>query len=411
MRIIIITDSPHIPTGLARVGRELALGLYGHGHDMAYLGLFHHSEIPQANLGPVKCWFTNDNLYGQGVFDRIVNRFQPDAVLTIGDMWNFWHIADHSVCKTRKFFQWVAYLPVDGEPIGGGIPPDQIHILEDVDWPIAYTRYAERALRQSVRDEEFLTRLRVIYHGVDPELYKPISPEEKMAAKERFKVGDKFLFLTVCRNQSRKNIPELLRAWKIMSESPEARGRVMLWPHMFFNDPSGWKIDSLLDIIKLRNDSVIYYEQVAHGEHEMLLLPESEVTVLYQIADAFVLISGEGFGLPTLEAMATGIPCVLLDYAASSELGADGRAEMIPCRDFAPWTGLHLTQRPMPNPTDVAKSMMRVYEDKGWRDYIAANGQKFALENTWERTVSEFNSVFMEMEVPFLKPKVLEIIC
>ncbi len=411
MRILVMSDSPFIPTGLAKVGREIALGLYRHGHDVGYLEWFHHGDIPQKNLENIRCWLTNDNSYGANHLDKIVNRFQPEVVLTIGDMWNLWYLADGSMCRTRRWFQWVAYIPVDGEPINGGIPPSQLPILEDVDWPVAYTKYAEAALRKSVRDQEFLTRLRTIYHGVNHNLFKPTDPEFRKKLRHRFGIGDeKFIFLTVSRNQSRKNIPELLRAWKIFSETQEARGRVLLWPHMFFNDPMGWKIDNLLDILQLRNNSIMYYNQVAHAEHEMLLIPEEETAALYQIADAFILIAGEGFGLPTFEAMATKLPCVLLDYAASTELGAEGRAEMIPCKDFATWTGMQLTQRPMPDPAAVARAMMKVYSDRDWRRFIAENGYKFCLDYSWEKVVADFNALMMEIEVPFLRPKALEVV-
>lgn len=410
MKILIMTDSPNIPTGMGRLGRELSTRLRAMGHEIGYIGWWHPADFPQVPPPGVHLWVTNNSHHGSDVLDGIVNRFQPDVLLTIGDFWHLWYISDPGICRTRRFFQWCSYIPVDGEPLNGGIPPAIRAVIEDIDIPVAYTDYAKNAVLKSIFDKETRNRIRTIYHGVDTELFKPMNFEERVKLRDQYGIGDKFLFLTVSRNQSRKNIPELLRAWKQFSEIPEMRGKVCLWPHMYFNDPMGWKIDDLIDIIGLRNNSLMYYEQVAHAQSELFLLPDEELAKLYQIADAFILLSGEGFGLPTFEAMASKIPCILLDYAASSELGADGRAELVPVTGSFTWTGSHLTQRPIPEIDQVVKSMVKVFSDMDYRKSITEAGYKFAKEYTWDRVATDWNNLFIEHEVPFLKPMKMEVV-
>ena len=410
MRILIMTDSFHLPTGMGRVGRELAMGLQRRGHEIGYIGWFHPPEIPANQPAGMRCWFTNNSHYGSDILDNIVNKFQPDILLTVGDFWWLWYINDPNVCRLRRHFQWCSYIPVDGEPIGGGLPPGIIGTVEDIDIPVAYTDYAKRAVLKSTQDRETRNRIRVIYHGVDTETFKPLNPAERRRLRDQFGIGDKFLFLTVSRNQSRKNIPELFRAWKIFSELPETKERVQFWPHMYFNDPMGWKIGDLINVLKLKNQSIMYYDQVAYAESEMLLISDQELAKLYQIADAFILISGEGFGLPTFEAMATGLPCVLLDHSASSELGAEGRAELVPVTDSVTWTGGHLTQRPVPNVDLVVRSMLKVYRDAEYRNEIARKGQAFARQYTWDRVLDDWNTLFLEREIPFMKPIEMEVV-
>ena len=408
-RILVMTDAPNLPTGQARVGREIAAGLKRHNHDVGYFGWFQIPEISMSAPEGMPYWWTNNKYYGSDALDSVVNRFQPDILLTIGDFWNLNYIADPTICKTRRWFQWCSYIPVDGEPIGGGLPPGIAPIVQDIDIPVAYTEYAKAAVMKSVFDQETRNRIRVIYHGVDTNVFKP-DPAERKKIRQQYGIDDKFVFLTVSRNQSRKNIPELFRAWKMFSETPRAKDNVILWPHMNFNDSAGWNIDDMISILDLKNQSIMYYNTVAHSSGHLITVPDAEVARLYQIADAFILISGEGFGLPIFEAMATGLPCILLNHSAASELGAEGRSHLIDINDFITWTGAHLTQRPIPRIENVAAAMEKVFLDASYRSKIAAAGHEFAKRYTWDSVVAEWNALFMEHEVPFAKPMKMEVI-
>ena len=407
-----MSDSLYLPTGLGRVGYELATGLARLGHEIGYIGWWHPAHVitPPPPV-PIEFWPVDGKRGGEEVLDTILDRWQPDALLTIGDLWNLGYVAQPVRCQLRRYVQWIHYLSVDGEPVGGGLPPGCIPTLADVDWPVAYTQYAQRAMATSLgTDTEAMARVRVIYHGVNTEVFTPGDPGERARWRHQYGIDDKFLFLTVCRNQSRKNIPELFQAWKIFSELPEVRGRVVLWPHMVFTDPMGWAIDDLLDVLKLRNRSILYYEQVAHAPSELQLIPDAELARLYQLADAFVLLAGEGFGLPVFEAMATKVPCLLMDCAATGELGAEGRAALVPVTGGLTWTGRHLTQRPIPKVDDIVAAMLKIYRDQVYRESIAQAGYDFARQYPWSRVVGEWAALLRQIEVPFAQPFSLEVV-
>lgn len=410
MKILIMTDSPFIPTGQAKVGREIAIGLARRGNEVGYIGWFHRSDIFPNLPHNIQFWWTHNNHYGADMLDDVVQKFQPDVVLTIGDFWNIGWITDGNICKTRRMFQWCSYIPVDGEPSNGGLPPGIVRVVEDIDIPVAYTEYAKFAVLKSVKSQETRNKIKTIYHGVDTNVFKPADPADRRKRREQFAMQDKFMFLTVCRNQSRKNIPKLFQAWKKFSELPEFKGKVILWPHMFFNDPMGWRIDDILDELKLRNESIMYYNQVAYSQSELHLTTEEQVAKLYQIADAFVLLSGEGFGLPTFEAMATKLPCILLNHSASGELGADGRAHLINQIYTQTWTGSHLTERPVPEIDATVDAFIKIYRDKQYRDSIAQKGFDFSTHYTWDKVTEDWNTLFLHEEIPFLKPMQLEVI-
>ena len=179
MKILILTDSMFIPSGQGRVGREIAHGLGKRGHQIGYIGLWHRQDIfPNAPYN-IQFWPTNNNYHGQDVLDGVIKSFRPDMLLTIGDFWNLAYIADPILCRTRRLFQWCSYIPVDGEPINGGLPPGIQKVIEDIDIPIAYTNYAKNVVLKCVNDQETRNRLQVIYHGVDTNIYHRLDSEKR----------------------------------------------------------------------------------------------------------------------------------------------------------------------------------------------------------------------------------------
>lgn len=95
---------------------------------------------------------------------------------------------------------------------------------------------------------------------------------------------------------------------------------------------------------------------------------DDELAAIYTGAHALVFPSGdEGFGLPTVEALACGTPVVACDVPALREV-LDGRARLIPCGDLE---GLlraaEEAHRPAPEPPawswhDAASATWDVYE-------------------------------------------------
>jgi glycosyltransferase involved in cell wall biosynthesis len=101
--------------------------------------------------------------------------------------------------------------------------------------------------------------------------------------------------------------------------------------------------------------------------------PDRELRYYYQAASAFIFPSFcEGFGLPLLEAMASGVPVVASGVAAMPEV-AGGAASY-----FNP-----------ESPEDMAEKMIRVLEDKSMRQDLIEKGRTRALDFRWEKTAAE----------------------
>jgi glycosyltransferase involved in cell wall biosynthesis len=102
-------------------------------------------------------------------------------------------------------------------------------------------------------------------------------------------------------------------------------------------------------------------------------LSEREMAEIYRSADIFVSSSleGEGFGLPAMEALASGVPSILTEI--SSYQNFDAR------KDFAYFVPTH-------RPDRIAEGVLAFMEDKALRERCTERGIDVAKGFTLERT-------------------------
>jgi len=214
-------------------------------------------------------------------------------------------------------------------------------------------------------------------------------------------------YLIVARNQFRKNIPEIAKAWRKFTEDGKHK-RAVFWPHMNFQDAMGWNLDEICDIMGIRK-TLFYFDRIAHGQSNMALMPEQDLNRLYNVCDVFILLSGEGFGLPLVEAMACGKPVIALDHSACTEL-ARGRGELVRVSHYV--TGKHGTERPYPDERDLIRAMDRLYRVSELRAEYGASALKFITEGdrqyhgkalTWESAVEQWDELITDIEHPLAK--------
>jgi glycosyltransferase involved in cell wall biosynthesis len=92
---------------------------------------------------------------------------------------------------------------------------------------------------------------------------------------------------------------------------------------------------------------------------------------------------GEGFGLPPLEAMASGIPVIVSNLPVFQELYGDSALAVDPT-----------------NPENIADAMARLIEEKGLADELISKGFQTAKKYSWEITCSKLREVLLSAGRP-----------
>lgn len=400
MRICTMSDNPLLPTGQARVHREIATALHNAGHQVTAIGW--HRDPPRIYNVPFKVIACDNAQFGQDIFDEVILNEQPELLITIGDPWQVSYIIKQ---RMRPTFKWLAYLAVDGERLDGGLPNFWIPVLENADKVIAYIEYGKIAIERTLPC--LLGKVDIIYHGVDNKVFIPYSDEQRKKLRQLHGVDDKFIFLVVARNQPRKNIPEILLAWKRFIANENYKN-CRLWLHMNFKDTQGIDMSGLIDNYRLNDsDSILFFQQIADQSSGIDLLPESKLVDLYNFSDCFVNLCSEGFGLPIIEAMACKLPCILLNHSAPAELGADGRAMFVDIAYNA--LGRYFTERPFPDIDETIRMFKKAYNmSNDQRQKMKDKAYNFAMKHTWEIERQNWIKTVDKIENPFSSQILLE---
>jgi glycosyltransferase involved in cell wall biosynthesis len=149
------------------------------------------------------------------------------------------------------------------------------------------------------------SRIRVVPHGVDVDVYYPLESGQRMALRKRLGCHGQFVFLNTSAMTSNKGIGLLLQAFvKVVRRYPQSRLILKGLDSLYRSHESLRSVALGLSSEELRliQPRIIYLggNLTQHGMAE-----------LYQAADAYVSpYLGEGFNLPVLEAMACGLPVI-----------------------------------------------------------------------------------------------------
>lgn len=160
----------------------------------------------------------------------------------------------------------------------------------------------ERCLQCSVGD-----RLTVIPEGVSPDFGQPVATGCLIKTREFIARGAPFFLWTGSLNP-RKNLSRVVQAFELVAgEVPH---------HLVLTGGFGWSANDTLRGIR--------HSPFAGRIHVPGRVSDDELRGLYQRASAFLFPSLlEGFGLPILEAMASGCPVITSTVSSMPEVAGD----------------------------------------------------------------------------------------
>jgi alpha-1,3-rhamnosyl/mannosyltransferase len=209
-------------------------------------------------------------------------------------------------------------------------------------------------------------RVTVIHNGVGDEWFERIAATKRSAilAKHRLSPG---FFLTVGTLQPRKNLARLLASFRNLPDSVRRERPLVIVGRM------GWGVDELLPAIRAA--------QAAGEVHWLDYLPDDELRAVFQSARALVFPSlAEGFGLPVVEAFASGTPVLTSNVSALPEIAGDAALQVDP-RDV----------------DAIRESMLQLAVDADLCARLAAAGSLRATKFSWRTCAEQVLKVYRDV--------------
>ena len=190
-------------------------------------------------------------------------------------------------------------------------------------------------------------RIEVVPHGISSR-FRPMAAEELSDARVRLHLPERYI-LFVGTVEPRKNLDTLLDAWVQMRDRPDLVV-VGSW---------GWSYARMREKMSRLGPRLHHLESV----------DPDELPAIYNMARVLAHPSWyEGFGLPPLEAMASGTPAVVSDTSSLPEVVGDA-ALMVPAGDVEAWR----------------KALERVLDDTDFAAGLRHRGILRAAQFSWDR--------------------------
>ena len=244
--------------------------------------------------------------FGSDVLDAHYRYVGADLMITLCDVFAM----DARKLKPLNVAHW---MPIDSNPMGAA---DKIKLEQSGGTPIAFSRFGETKLREAGWQPLYAP------HGIDTALFKPAADRDQL----RDSVGisaNTFLIGTCGINKdsgNRKALPEQLLAFaKFHKRHPNT----MMVVHSVINAKQigGYNLESITNSLGI-TDAVMFPDQHAYT---CGLIADEAMAEWFQCLDLYTGCSlAEGFGLPALEAQACGVPVVVTDGSAMTELCGSG---------------------------------------------------------------------------------------
>jgi len=440
-------------TGFGTVGKNLCPRLAEmEVFDVHYLGWFSRDEDKAEaqqygfTLHNTKGSAEGDH-FGNKSFAEVVQKVQPRVVITLGDPWM---VAYVNRASNREEFMWVAYVPIDRD----NISRSWRKIMRKPDVLVLYSQFGVDIVNEQIpfRDPQ------LILHGVDKTVFRPWYPpgmdentpmDELMCERKRITMGepfkDRFVVGFVGRNQIRKGIPRIFRAFKAFNcEVWTGNSKVEVM------DEDGGVVetyhgeDFCPNNQKFRCDICPAFQQRPETEHSILYmhttpgdgkdpqdkpgigwlipelgeryglhgrvgmtpnlsvlrgLPREALSQLINCFDVHCFLShSEGFGLPIAESLCCGVPTLVTDYSAMPELVSGGGGMTVEVHDYETYVTWE-NDWASADIGDAAAKINQLFEDEELYTQMRKDAAANTYIPTWDDVAMQFRDLIMRASI------------
>jgi glycosyltransferase involved in cell wall biosynthesis len=210
-------------------------------------------------------------------------------------------------------------------------------------------------------------KIDVIYNGIDERFSELPAEDDVERVRERYQLDHPFI-LYAGNIKPHKNLERTIEAFHLLRRSSE--------------------FEQVKFVII--GDEIAKYAALRHAVHRHKLhkyvrffgfVPDRTLAILYRLAAVFVFPSlYEGFGLPPLEAMASGTPVITSNVSSLPEVVGDAALLVDPLQ-----------------PEAIADAMRRVLTDSTLRADLRDRGLARARQFSWERSIRRVRDIYGEV--------------
>ena len=210
-------------------------------------------------------------------------------------------------------------------------------------------------------------KIRVVPCGVDLNKFRPCDEPERIPEVKKSLGIEGEYFLYVGTIEPRKNLERLISAYNIFCQRHSGA------PKLVLAGGKGWLDGGIYSRVKeLGLDKQVIFTKY---------VPAADMNPLMCGALAFVFPSlYEGFGMPPLEAMASGVPVLASDAASLPEVTGDCA---VICDAYSE--------------ENIADGMEKLYDSAELRQELSIRGRERAGLFTWDRSAEMLYDIYKEL--------------
>jgi glycosyltransferase involved in cell wall biosynthesis len=382
-------------TGFARVSHAIGDRLVENFGDEVHLLATNYRGDPYPTKVQMYVPTIRDpaDTYGMGRFLELAQQIQPDVVVMLNDpqvlyawLLNNRHDPERLLLKA---FPTITYIPIDGYN-----NPTMYSVLGQVTNQVAMSKHGQAAMPES----------RLIYHGVDTDLFWPVSGDRpittsggdvlrtKKDCKRAFGFdAESFVIGRVDRNGGRKDYPA---TWKAVLPVLRRHSDITVYFHCKAKDEqSGVNLPALfsrdLDLMaRFRVPGNRYNSHTGYSQQDL--------NAIYNAFDLFVSTSrGEGFGMTIAEALACEVPVIAQNVSAIPEVVGPGGELIEPEREITVPFGQDQWLADINAFTDAIE---RAYGSRSWRRETGKAGREHVIRTfNWDEAAASFHEYISEL--------------
>ena len=233
-------------------------------------------------------------------------------------------------------------------------------------------------------------RIHVVPHGIDPAVFRPDTAARK-AARETLGVRDAFVYMSVGAMSWNKGLDVLVAAFSRVAETePQARlflkGADALYPSREY-------VQEVVGDLPARARALVAEKLIYDGG----TYPSRMMADLLRAADVYVSpYRAEGFNMPVLEAVASGVPVVCTSGGPTDEFTDESFAHHIRSSPARRRLGANeLGDCLEPDLDHLVELMRRAPRERDEASRRADAGVAHAVQNfTWERVTDKLLDAF-----------------